>query len=180
MNRITRLDEPPTAEVGDLYSEILAHGFGDGTPINFFTAMAGRPDLLGATWDLAKAILVEGLLPGSLKQMIALCISRQNDCRYCSVMHRGALEMAGIAPAVVESCASDPTIAGLEEPYRSILRLAMAVAESPESVTVDDLRTLIDLGLSHDEVIELIVMASFTNFINAWADISDIPLDSTS
>lgn len=178
MSRITQLNQPPTAEVEDLYSEILAHGFGEGTPINFFTAMAGRPDLLGATWGLAKAVLVEGLLPGSLKQMIALCISRQNDCRYCSVMHRGALEMAGVASTVVESCASDPTIAGLTEPHRSIVRLAMAVAESPESVTADDLRTLIDFGLSHDEVVELLVMASFTNFINAWADISDIPLDS--
>jgi len=87
--------------------------------------------------------------------------------------------MAGVAPAVVESCASDPTVAGLEEPHRSIVRLSMAVAESPETVTADDLRTLMDLGLSHDEVIELLVMASFTNFINAWADISDIPLDST-
>lgn len=180
MNRISRLDEPPSAEVEALYSEILAHGFGDRTPINFFTAMAHRPDLLKATWDLAKAVLVEGLLPGSLKQMIALCISRQNDCRYCSVMHRGALEMAGVAPNVVESCASDPTIAGLAEPHRSIVRLAMVVAESPDSVKVDDLRALLDLGLSHDEVVELLVLAAFTNFINAWADISDIPLDATS
>ncbi len=178
MSRIARVDEATDAHVRELYGEIVEYGFGDETPINFFTAIAGRSDLLEASWDLTKAILVGGSLPNTLKQMIALCISRQNDCRYCSVVHQGALEAAGVDPVIVESCVTDPEISDLHEPHRSIVLLAMKAARDPASVTDDDRAEMATMGLSEGEIVELLLMAGFTNFINAWADISGIPLDS--
>ena len=167
----------PPAQSQALYTDILDHGFGADRPINFFAALAPRPDILEATWNLVKAVLVSGYLPASVKQMIALSISRQNGCRYCSVVHRGALESAGVDPMVVESCATDPDTTSLAEPQRSIVQFALKVARDPASVRDEDFERLRDWGLAEEELAEVVMLAGFTNFINAWADISGIPLD---
>ena len=166
------------ASLQALYDDILAHGFGDQVPINFFTALAVRPDILSVTWQLTKALLVNGSLPGSLKQMIALSISRQNNCRYCAVVHQGALEAAGVEHQIVEACATDPGTVGLTEPYRSIVQFALRAARDPARLTDEDFAALREHGLASEEIAEVVMMAGFTNFINAWADISGIPLDS--
>ena len=177
MSRFSLQQAKPNSVVDELYSDILSNGFGGSKPINFFTALSARPDILDVTWKFTKAILVNGHLPGSIKQMIALCISRQNACRYCSVVHRGALEAAGVDPQIVESCATDPDTLDLHEPHRSIVQFAMKSARIPESVSDADFAAIRDAGLSHEEIAEVVLLAAFTNFINAWADISGIPLD---
>ena len=180
MSRMVLQQPTHNSVVDELFSDIVSHGFGGSKPINFFTALAVRPDILDATWRFTKAILVNGHLPGSIKQMIALCISRQNACRYCSVVHRGALEAAGVDPQIVESCATDPETRNLHEPHRSIVQFAMKAARTPESVTDADFALMRDAGLSDEEIAEVVLFAGFTNFINAWADISGIPLDGAS
>lgn len=177
MNRFPMEPTPPDANTARIYQDILANGFGAEQPINFFTALASRPDLLEPIWTLVKALLVDGEVPGSVKQMIALSISRQNACRYCSVVHRGALESGGVESDVVESCATDPETANLGEPHRSIVQFALKAARAPNSMTDEDFDRLADLALSPEEIAEVVMLAGFTNFINAWADISGIPLD---
>ncbi|MCG8421501.1 MAG: carboxymuconolactone decarboxylase family protein [Proteobacteria bacterium] len=168
---------PRDPHLANLYRDIVDSGFGTEQPINFFTALGSRTDLLQATWAFVKAVLVDGQLPGSVKQMIALCVSRQNNCRYCSVVHRGALEAAGVDSEIIESCATDPETRHIKEPQRSIVQFALKAARDPSSIADGDVTALLDKGLTHGEVTEVIVMAGFTNFINSWADISGIPLD---
>lgn len=177
MQRVARVDGEQNPNIDDLYTEIVSSGFGGNRPINFFTALSARPDILDATWKLTRAILVGGQLPASIKQMIALCISRQNDCRYCVVVHRGALEAAGVDPHIVESCATDPSTTDLKEPHRSMIQFAMKAARDPAAMTDADYAAMHDAGLSSEEIAELVMLAGFTNFINAWADISGIPVD---
>lgn len=178
MSRIAQPDVARDELVDEMYLDIVAHGFGGTHPINFFTALSARSDLLGATWALTKAILVDGQLPNPLKQMVALGISRSNDCRYCSVVHRGALEAAGVDPSVVESCSTTPGIDNLHEPHRSIVRFAVKAAGDAGGVGDADFESLVDAGMSDGEIAELLMLAGFTNFVNAWADISGIPIDS--
>ncbi|MDG2114060.1 MAG: carboxymuconolactone decarboxylase family protein [Actinomycetota bacterium] len=161
-----------------MYNDIVAHGFGGSQPINFFRALSARTDILEATWALTKAILVNGQLPNSLKQMVALSISRSNECRYCSVVHQGALEAAGVDPSVVETCWSDPEVANLHEPHRSLVSFALKAADHERGLEGTDFESLVDAGMSDAEIAELLMTAGFTNFVNAWADISGIPLDS--
>lgn len=54
-------------------------------PVNWVTSQAGRPDILAATWAFTKGTLMHGQLPPTVKQMIAMVIAMQNDCRYCEV-----------------------------------------------------------------------------------------------
>lgn len=179
MSRLqTREDTDHNPELEALYEEIVAAGFGEQRPIHWFTSQSERPDLLHATWGLTRSLLVEGLLPPTLKQMIAMTISIQNDCRYCAVTHTGALQSMGIDSHVIESCAEDPGLAQIPPPHRAILTFALKAARDPNSLRASDFEVLRDQGLSEGEITEVVLMAAFTNFINTWADAVGIPLDS--
>ncbi len=178
--KVPVVDAEDAQELGSLYSEIVDNGFGATEPINWFTAQSCRPDILEATWALAKGVLIEGELPGTLKQMTAMAISLQNECRYCAVTHTGALEAMGVPDQVIVSCASDPDMADVPEPHRSAVRFALKAARAPNSVTDQDLERLTAVGLSRGEILEVAMMAAFTNFINTWADVSGIPVDGES
>ncbi|CAM2070361.1 Carboxymuconolactone decarboxylase family protein [Sulfidibacter corallicola] len=161
----------------DLYDDMVKTGFGKEFPINWFTSQALRPDILEATWFLTKRILVEGLLPASLKQMIATTISVHNHCRYCTVTHTGALEALGISKEVIESCILDKDLSGVPIQYRDILKFAVKAAKDPNSIQDEDYRKLKENGLNHKEILELVMMSAFINFINTWADASGIEID---
>ena len=161
-----------------LLAEIISCGFGQGsTPINWFTSQTQRPDLLRSTWELVKGVLVEGQLPPTVKQMIAMTVSMQNNCRYCTVTHTGALESMGVSPEIIENCATDPDFSLVPLAQRAILKFALKAAREPNDVTDEDIACLRQNGLNDPEIMEVVMMAAFTNFINTWADVAGIALD---
>lgn len=165
------------SELARLYAEILESGFGDDVPLNWFTAQAERPDILAATWTLAKTILLEGQLPATVKHMIAVKVSSHNGCRYCTAMHTSALGAMGVPEEVVDSLTTDLELSEVTPPQRAILEFAMKVATAPKSLTDEDFQILRDVGLSDGETIEVAMMAAYSNFINTWADVSGIPFE---
>ncbi|HEX2574387.1 MAG TPA: peroxidase-related enzyme [Polyangia bacterium] len=177
MSRFKLVQQPADPKVRALYDEILEYGFGDEVPINWFTAQATRPDILEATWNLLKAILVEGRLPPSLKQMIAMTISEHNACRYCTVVHTSALETLGVPDEVIEQSVADPELAEIPATHRAIVRFALKCASAPGTVTDADYEMLRQGGLTEEEILEVVMMAAFTNFINTWAEASGVELD---
>ena len=165
------------SELKALYDEITAHGFGAEIPINWFTSQAIRPDILRATWNLVKGLMVEGELPATIKQMVAMAISVQNDCRYCQVVHSGALESLGVPRNVITQCVENVEAAQLPPAHRETLKFAVKAAKTSSSVTDEDFAVLRHHGLSDREILEVSMMAAFTNFINTWADLSGIALE---
>lgn len=165
------------AGVEAIYKEILDAGFGDAEPINWFSSQGGRPDLLRATWELTRGVLVNGRLPGTIKQMIAMAASSQNNCRYCAVTHTRVLEKLGVPDEVVRSCVEDPNLSAVPEPHRTILKFALKTNRDANSLTDADYDSLKEKGLSKEEIMEVVMMAAFTKFINTWADASGIAVD---
>lgn len=181
MSRFDMILSPePESQVARLYDDIVARGFGGTIPINWFTSQGRRPDILQASWGLARGILVEGVLPPTLKQMIAATVSVQNGCRYCTVTHTKALQGMGVSEAVIRSCANDTDLSDVPPAQRAILKFALKCARNPHSMTDEDFEQLYDNGLSQEEVMEVVMMAVFTNFINGWADASGIEVDGES
>jgi uncharacterized peroxidase-related enzyme len=177
MSRFQLVQQPSDPRVRALYDEILEYGFGEEMPINWFTAQGTRPDILAATWTLIKGILVEGRLPPSLKQMIALTISQHNACRYCTVVHTGALETLGVPDEVIEQSVADPELAEIPATHRAILQFALKCASAPGAVTDADYEVLRQGGLAEEEILEVVMTAALTNFINTWAEASGVELD---
>jgi uncharacterized peroxidase-related enzyme len=173
--RIKNAEHNP--ELASLYAEIIESGLGNRVPLNWFTAQAERPDILAATWTLAKGILLHGQLPPTVKQMIAVKVSTYNRCRYCAAVHTSVLQAMGVPGEVIDRVTTDLNLAEVSPPQRAILQFAMKVARDPKSLTDGDFQNLQDLGLSDGETMEVAMMAAYTNFINLWADVSGIPLE---
>jgi alkylhydroperoxidase family enzyme len=83
----------------------------------------------------------------------------------------------GIPAEVTDSVTTDLNLARVPPPQRAILEFAMKVARDPKSLTDEDFQKMREFGLSDGETMEVALMAAYSNFINAWADVSGIPLE---
>lgn len=127
-SRFKRVERPENPELASLYSDIMESGMGDNVPLNWFTAQAERPDILAATWGLTKGVLLQGQLPATVKQMILVKVSTDNQCRYCTSLHTSALQAMGVPQEVIDSVTTDLSLAQVPPPQRTILEFAMKVA----------------------------------------------------
>lgn len=180
MSRFEQIkDATGNSELEGLYQEMAEYGWAtpDGVPVNWLTSQAERPDILEATWGFARGTLMQGQLPPTVKQMIAMVIAKQNDCRYCEVSHTYALEALGVPQNVIQSCASDPDLTEVPPPQRAMMRVALKANSDPKSVTDDDIQSLRDQGLSDGEIIEVLMVAAFAIFGDFWADVSGIMVE---
>lgn len=180
MSRFLQLGDPKDETLAALYSDMLDKGFGQDQPINWLTSQATRPDILAGTWAFSKGMLLEGELPMMVKQMIATTISSRNNCNYCRDLHGNVLSRLGVSEAMINSCVSDPELHAVPQPHRAILQFAVKVSQSPAKTDSDDLAQLEEQGLTRSEVLEIIALAAYCNFINTWADISLVRTESGS
>ena len=171
------LDARDDPELRSLYADIVKKGFGSEVPLNWFTAQGARPDILGATWNFTKAVLLQGQLPPTIKQMIIVKVATLNQCRYCATVHTNALVAMGVPTEIIDSITTDLELTKVPPPQRAILEFAVKVAQQPKSVTDADFDRLRELGLSEGEMMEVAIMGAFANFVNTWADVSAIPID---
>jgi uncharacterized peroxidase-related enzyme len=182
MSRFNQIKHPAgNPELEGLYKEIIELGFEGsepGVPNNLVTSLSERPDLLAATWAIFKGVVIGGVVPSTVKQMILMAIAMQSDCRYCSVVHTNALEAMGVPTEVIQSCASDPELAQVPPTQRAMIRFGLKTARDPKSVTDEDFRNLRDHGLSDGEIMEVTMLAAAGGFLDTWAAVSGIQPDS--
>lgn len=172
MSRFQQVYDPDDEMLAALYADMLDKGFGQRQPINWLTSQASRPDILAGTWAFSKGMLLQGELPMIVKQMIATTIASRNNCNYCRDLHGNTLAQLGVSEAVVNSCVSDPDLHAVLQPHRAILQFAVKVSQSPGKIDKADIAELEEQGVTRSEVLEIIALAAYCNFINTWADIS--------
>lgn len=178
MSRFNQISDPAQDEtLSALYQDMLDNGFGDKTPINWLTSQSSRPDILAGTWEFSKGMLLQGELPMMVKQMIATTIAARNNCKYCQDLHGNTLSMLGVSKALITSCVSDPTLAEVQQPHRAILQFAVKISQTPGKVDADDLLQMRAQGLTKSEILEIMALSAYCNFINTWADISRIEIE---
>lgn len=178
MAHFQQIQEPEDdLQLSTLYREIVDSGFGDAFPLNWFTAQSSRPDILAATWSLVRTMALEGSLPATVKQMIMLSVSIGNKCQYCQVAHSRALEALDMPLELIDNMTTDFKLIKFPPHQRAILEFARKTAQEPHAIADEDFQTLRDFGLTNGEIMEVAMIAAFTNFINTWADASGIELD---
>ena len=174
MSRFRQVIEPDDEFLAALYTDMLENGFGQHKPINWLTSQASRPDILAGTWAFSKGMLLQGELPMMVKQMIATTISARNHCTYCRNLHGNTLAQLGVSEAVVSSCVADPELKAVLQPHRAILQFAVKVSQSPDKIDKADIADLEARGVTRSEILEIVALAAYCNFINTWADISQV------
>lgn len=144
---------------------------------NLFKAYALRPEILEATWNRVKAVMVAGELPRQLKEMIAVVVSKVNGCQYCINAHSAALKMMGVPQQQARQLVDNFETADLPEDVKMVLRLAVKSTKSPDMITDLEIEELRKLGFSDANIIEIFsVVDLFTSF-NRFLDTLSVPID---
>jgi AhpD family alkylhydroperoxidase len=146
--------EPSSApkEVADVYHDFQRR-MGFPAPPNFIKTQGHSLAAVQGTWGLVQNVLIGGLLPRTLKEMMFVAISRARACRYCEAAHLACCRMLGVDPKALK-CARDP-----------------------QSLVDDDFERLRRHGLGHSEIMEAVSMAALAVYANTIADATGMPAD---
>ena len=180
MPRFQYIKDPAgNPELESLFADFRDNGFStpDGAPMNWFSALGERPDIMAAMWNMTKGLMLQGQLPATVKQMIIVAISTQNDCSYCRVAHSRALESLNVPREVIDDITTNLDFSKVPPHQRAILEFALKSSQDPTTITDEHLKALRDFGLSDGEIIEVAMISALTNFINTWSEISGIEVD---
>jgi uncharacterized peroxidase-related enzyme len=169
--------EPESApkEVVEVYHDFQRRMGFPAAP-NFIKTQGHSLAVALGTWGLVQNVLVGGLLPRTLKEMMFVAISQDRQCRYCEAAHLACCRMLGIDPAAIKALIANVT--ELSPPkVRDIILFGVKCARDPQSLGVEDYDRLRGHGLSESEVVEVISMSALAVYANVIADATGMPAD---
>jgi uncharacterized peroxidase-related enzyme len=103
------------------------------------------------------------------REMIAVVVSAYNRCTYCIVSHGHALRVALSDEVLADYIATNWRHAGLDERRTAICEYAEKLTATPHLMTEADLESLRTVGLTKDEVWDVVEIAAMYNFTNRMA-----------
>jgi uncharacterized peroxidase-related enzyme len=162
-------------EVVDVYSDFQRRMGFPHAP-NFIKTQGHSLAVARGTWGLVQNVLVGGVLPRTLKEMMFAAISHQRKCNYCEAAHLACCRMLGVDAASLDVLVTN--IADLSpEKVRDIILFGLKCARDPQSLTPVDFKTLRRHGLNHSEIMETIAMAGVAVYANIIADATALTAD---
>jgi uncharacterized peroxidase-related enzyme len=134
---------------------------------NVFRVYSFRPERLSAWFGHYKQLHepTENLNAAE-REMIAVAVSMANGCLYCLVAHGAALREALGDPILADRITLDYQRAGLNAKHTAILDFAVKLTTTPLDCLECDLQRLRSLGLTDQEVWDVIEIAAMYNFTN--------------
>jgi uncharacterized peroxidase-related enzyme len=107
------------------------------------------------------------------REMIAVVVSAYNRCTYCIVSHGHALRVAlgntSEDEVLADYIATNWRHAGMDSRRTAICAYAEKLTATPHLVTEADLETLAAVGLSKEEVWDVVEITAMYNFTNRMA-----------
>jgi uncharacterized peroxidase-related enzyme len=108
-------------------------------------------------------------LSAAEREMIAVAVSMANGCLYCLISHGAALRQELGDPIQGDRITLDYRRAGLDARMNAVLDYAVKMTMAPHECTPEDIAYLQTLGLSQQEVWDVIEIAAMYNFTNRLA-----------
>lgn len=103
------------------------------------------------------------------RELIAVVVSRANDCAYCIAHHASSLRPLLRDDALADAVAGSPETAPLGERHRALVTYALRLTRSPGAVTATDVAALRDAGLGDRGIHDAAAITSYFNFVNRLA-----------
>ncbi len=101
------------------------------------------------------------------REMMAVVVSKANDCEYCQVHHGEAINHYWKAPAQLRQLIQDYTQLELNEQDRLLCDLAQELTLHPGSARIGEIVAgLGRTGLSDRAILDAVLVVSYFNFIN--------------
>jgi RNA polymerase sigma-70 factor (ECF subfamily) len=134
---------------------------------NIFRAQTLRPDVVEAeAFTVGTVLLTDDILSRVRKEFILLVISAANLNTYCVAVHCEMLRGLGLPEDVSDQIAVDHHKADLSQADKALLDAALKVARRSTAWGLADVEGLRTHGFTDHQILEAVVMASLTNFLN--------------
>jgi RNA polymerase sigma-70 factor (ECF subfamily) len=134
---------------------------------NIFRAQTLRPDVVEAeAFTVGTVLLSDDILSRVRKEFILLVISAANLNTYCVAVHCEMLRGLGLPEDVSDQIAVDHHKADLSHADKALLDAALKVARRSTAWGLADVEGLRTHGFTDHQILEAVVMASLTNFLN--------------
>jgi alkylhydroperoxidase family enzyme len=135
-------------------------------PLNLELAFSERPDVYRAWVGLNTSIKANMDL--RRYELATLAAAQRLRSSYCCLAHGKVLLEQFDAP--VAAIAADRLSAGLDEIDLAVMELAELVVDDATSIGDDELRPLRDLGLTHAEIMDVVLTAAARCFFSKTLD----------
>lgn len=160
-------EETAQGEIAELYERLRAER---GRVSNILKVHSLRPAALGHHLDLYMGLLFgPGGLGRGQREMIAVVVSRANDCDYCVSHHREALARYVKDSQQLDQLCADYRQADLPAATRAILDYADKLTRTPAEVREADVIRMREAGVADEDVLLANLITAYFNFVNRIA-----------
>lgn len=134
---------------------------------NVFRAFALRPEHL-QRWraHFTELTTGESELSQAEREMIAVVVSSENHCLYCSTSHGAGLRQLVGDPVLADRIALDHRRAGLDARTTAMLDYAVKITRAPVECNEEDIDRLRALGFCDEGIFDIAETAAMYNFTN--------------
>ncbi len=134
--------------------------------------MAFRPETAKPLSELVEVLLrgPHSLTPGE-RELIATCVSAQNDCQYCQTIHGAvAAHHLGGDEELVQKVKADFRHAPISDKLKALLVIAGKAARSGKHVTAEDVDRAREQGATDLEIHDTVLIAAVFCLCNRYVD----------
>jgi uncharacterized peroxidase-related enzyme len=154
-----------TGKVADMYD---ADRSASGDVPNSTQAFSLRPDIYAAWLQLGGAL--KAGMDLRRYELATLAAARSLKSSYCMLAHGSVLANQFMDADAVQAAAADHRTAGLDEVDVAVMDLAEKIARDATAVSQADIDRLRALGLSDEEVFDVVVAAGMRCFFSKVLD----------
>jgi uncharacterized peroxidase-related enzyme len=150
-----------------LQLEVLDESHAQSRSSPYYLTLAHQPLMLRHRSAAYNAIMyAPGGLPRAERELGAMVVSVTNGCVYCTSVHAQRFEQLARRSDTVEQVFDDPRTAGIDERERAIAQFAIAITERPHALAAKDIEPLRELGMSDEEIIDLLHAVAIFGWAN--------------
>lgn len=157
-------------QVTEIYAALTAKL---GKVINIFKGMANSPAALKAYLGFS-AGLGEGLLTAEEREIIALTVAEENDCKYCLAAHSAIGKGVGIDDEtnklIREGVSTNPK-------HQALITFTLEMLATTGYVSNDNIKVFKDAGYTDGHIVEVVAGIAQNTFTNFFNHVNDTEVD---
>ena len=140
---------------------------------NLFATLANAPVALDGFLSLSKT-LSRGRLTARQRELVALAVGQENECRYCLAAHMAFAKAAGVSEAeTLKARGGDG-----EDPFeRALASFAKAIVRRRGHLLDEEIESARKAGIDDGLVMEVIANVALNTFTNYANEVADTEID---
>lgn len=144
---------------------------------NYIKANAISPASLQLYLSMLNSFYENVTLPQSLISMICFTVATEANCVYCSAIHEVTCRTLGVNEQTLKALAENLEDVSPER-IRVIIEFALKTSSDAQNLVPEDYERLRRFGISNDEIVQIVMVASMAAFSDILANSIKIEVDS--